>query len=62
MKRVGRMYLAALKDFAESLKPMLREAGMTQHEIDTLVTGFIEDIEHVPGLVGVYHTAWARKL
>ncbi|KAG2151080.1 S-adenosyl-L-methionine-dependent methyltransferase [Suillus bovinus] len=60
--RVGKMYLAALKDFAESLKPMLREAGMTQLEINTLVTGFIEDIERVPGLVGVYHTAWARKL
>jgi SAM-dependent methyltransferase len=62
MRRVGMLYLKALKDFAESLKPMLREARMTQHEIDTLVTGFVEDIEHVPGLVGVYHTVWARKL
>lgn len=62
MKRVGKMYLAALKDFAESLKPMLREAGMTQQEINSLVAGFIEDIERVPGLVGVYHTAWAKKL
>lgn len=62
MKRVGKMYLIALKDYADSLKPMLREAGMTQHAISVLVAGFIGDIEHVRGLVGVYHTAWARKL
>ncbi|KAG0706234.1 S-adenosyl-L-methionine-dependent methyltransferase [Suillus ampliporus] len=62
MKRIGRNYLIALKEFAESLKPMLRETGMTQHDIDSHVTGFIQDIEHVRGLVGVYHTAWARKL
>ncbi|KAG1724598.1 S-adenosyl-L-methionine-dependent methyltransferase [Suillus lakei] len=61
MKRIGKMYLTALKEFAESLKPMFRQAGKTQLEINTLVTGFIEDIEHVRGLVGVYHTAWATR-
>ncbi|OJA20780.1 hypothetical protein AZE42_07016 [Rhizopogon vesiculosus] len=62
MKRAGRRYLAALKVFAENLSPMLRETGMTQHDIDALVLGFIQDIENVDGLVGVYHTVWARKM
>lgn len=62
MRRVGKKYLAALKVFAENLSPMLRETGMTQPEVDALVHGFIHDIENVRGLVGVYHTAWARKL
>ncbi|KAJ8584731.1 S-adenosyl-L-methionine-dependent methyltransferase [Rhizopogon salebrosus TDB-379] len=62
MKRVGRKYLAGLKVFAENLKPMLRETDMTRHDIDALVSGFVQEIENVRGLVGVYHTAWARKL
>jgi SAM-dependent methyltransferase len=62
MKRVGKKYLAGLKVFAENLKPMLRETDMTRHDIDVLVSGFVHEIENVRGLVGVYHTAWARKL
>jgi SAM-dependent methyltransferase len=62
MRRVGKRYLAALKVFAENLTPMLCEAGMTQYDAEALVNGFIDDIESVRGLVGVYHTVWARKL
>ena len=61
MRRIGKKYLAALKVFAENLRPMLRET-MSQHDVDALVAGFIDDIENVRGLVGVYHTVWARKL
>lgn len=62
MKRVGKRYLTTLKGFAESLIPLLRETGMTQHDIEAHVAGFIHDVENVRGLVGVYHTVWARKL
>ncbi|KAG9308111.1 S-adenosyl-L-methionine-dependent methyltransferase [Chiua virens] len=60
-KTLGRANLDAMTMFAESLKPFLRQQGLTEREIAELIEGYIRDMRQVSGLVSVYQTVWTIK-
>ncbi|EGN94744.1 hypothetical protein SERLA73DRAFT_171168 [Serpula lacrymans var. lacrymans S7.3] len=62
MQSVGRTYKAAMEIFADSLKPMLRDVGMLEWELEDVVGRFLNDMNTVRGMVSVYHTVWATKV
>lgn len=60
-KALGRAHLNALAMFADSLRPFLRDRGVTEREIGRLIGGLVRDMRNVRGLVSVYRTVWAVK-
>lgn len=61
MRRLGRAFRAAHLRYADSVKPLLTEAGWTEGEITDIVDEFIHELKTVRGLVSVYHVAHARR-
>ena len=61
MQRLGRAYRATLLRYADSMRPLLMEAGWTDGELDDIIGGYVHDLKTVRGLVSVYHTVHARK-
>ncbi|KAH7911257.1 S-adenosyl-L-methionine-dependent methyltransferase, partial [Hygrophoropsis aurantiaca] len=63
LKRVGGEYRQAMERFADSMRPMLRsDDAIDEMGLEQLIQGYIHDLYHVEGMVGVYHTVWARKI
>ncbi|KAL4077554.1 S-adenosyl-L-methionine-dependent methyltransferase [Scleroderma citrinum] len=60
-RRMGLAYLEAISKLARSFGPMLRNEGYTDGFVQELITGFVEDMRTVPGMVGVYQTVWMIK-
>lgn len=60
-RRLGSDYLEVITRFARSVGPMLRNEGYRDGLVEELVTGFVEDMKTVPGVVGVYQTVWMIK-
>lgn len=61
MKFLGRAFRASMLRYADSVKPLLREAGWTEEEVTELVEGYVHEIKTVRGMVCVLHTVHARK-
>jgi len=60
-RRLGSDYLEVITRFARSVGPMLRNQGYPDGFVEELITGFVEDMKTVPGVVGVYQTVWMIK-
>jgi hypothetical protein len=59
---IGKAYRSSLKKYAQAMKPMLREAGWPDGELDELMRDMVHDTQNVAGISGVYHTVHARKI
>ena len=64
MKELGNTFRDMLVRYANNLKPMLRdpELGLGEAQINNLVTGYMNDMYGVSGMIGVYRTVHAKKL
>lgn len=62
MKALGRAFRASLSRYADSVKPLLQEAGFTEREVTEIVHGYIHELKTVRGMVCILHTVHARKL
>ena len=61
-KKIGRAFRASLVRYADSVKPMLKQEGIGEADIEALVQGYVHDLRNVRGMVGVFHAVYARKL
>lgn len=62
MKMLGRAYRASLLRYIDSVKPLLREAGYSEAEIDEITGAYIHELKTVRGMVSSFHTVHARRL
>ncbi|KAG6849012.1 hypothetical protein H0H93_011995 [Arthromyces matolae] len=62
MQSLGRAFRATLVRYADSVKPLLRDAGWTEVQIGGVMEAFLHDLRTVRGLVAVFHTVHARRL
>jgi len=62
MQVLGNTFRDMLVRYAKNLGPMLKEAGLDNAQVDELVTGYVNDMENVSGMIGVYHTVYAKKI
>ncbi|KAG5730856.1 hypothetical protein E4T56_gene16177 [Termitomyces sp. T112] len=62
MKDIGRAFGATLVRYADSVKPLLLEAGLTEEQVATITAAYVHDLSTVPGLVVVLHTVHARRI
>ncbi|KAJ3568691.1 hypothetical protein NP233_g5554 [Leucocoprinus birnbaumii] len=60
-KELGRDLQGILVRFADSVKPMLRDAGHTQAYIDLLVQNFEAEMDTTPGMLAAYHIVQATR-
>ena len=61
MQGLGSAFQAILRRFADSVKPMLLQAGYSQAYIDVLSRNFGDEIDTTQGLFGIYHIVEALK-
>lgn len=59
--RLGLNNLEVMTEFARSVGPMLRDEGYSNGFVEELITGFMEDMRIVPGMVVMYQTVWMIK-
>jgi SAM-dependent methyltransferase len=62
MKMLGRAFRASLLRYIDSVKPLLREAGYSEAEIDDITGAYIHELKTVRGMVSTLHTVHARRL
>ncbi|KAG6901202.1 hypothetical protein C0995_015449 [Termitomyces sp. Mi166 len=62
MKDLGKAFRAVLVRYADSVKPLLREAGLTEEQVEAIVAAYLHDLRTVSGLVADLHTVHARKI
>ncbi|GLB44451.1 putative methyltransferase domain containing protein [Lyophyllum shimeji] len=62
MKLLGRAFRASLLRYADSVKPLLLEAGWSEEEVLQIIGAYIHELKTVHGMVGVMHTVHARRL
>ncbi|KAG6879313.1 hypothetical protein C0992_003640 [Termitomyces sp. T32_za158] len=62
MKEIGRGFRATLSRYADSVKPLLMDAGWTEEEVAAIAQAYLHDLRTVPGLVAVLHTVHAQKI
>jgi hypothetical protein len=63
-KALGNDFRNVWVRYADSLRPMLAEpsSGLNEAEINDLIAGYLDDLRNVPGMVGKYHTVYAKKI
>ena len=61
MQGLGSAFQAILWRFADSVKPMLLQAGYSQAYVDALSRNFGDEIDTTQGLFGIYHIVEALK-
>ncbi|KAF5376694.1 hypothetical protein D9615_007865 [Tricholomella constricta] len=62
MKLLGRAFRATLLRYADSVKPLLLEAGCTEEEMLHIIGGYVHELKTVRGMVCVLHTVYAHRL
>lgn len=62
MKELGKGFRATLVRYADSVKPLLLEAGWTEVQVAEIVAAYLHDLRTVPGLVAVLHTVHAQRI
>lgn len=62
MREFGNDMRATLVRYGESLKPMLKEAGYAEIQVETVLQAYVHELHTVRGLMGVYRTVHARKV
>lgn len=62
MQVFGNDMRATLVRYGDSLKPMLKEAGYEEADIETIFRAYVHELHTVPGLMAVYRTVHARKV
>lgn len=62
LRTIGYWYRATLDRYANSMGPMLRDAGKTQPEIDGFVREWRHDLGTVHGMVTQFHLVYGRKV
>jgi len=63
MQALGNNFRDIWVRYADSLRPMLREGlGLDEVQVDELVAGYVNDMDNVSGMIGVYHTVHAKKV
>lgn len=61
-RRHGKAMRSSLVQYAEAFIPMLKMDGWEESKLDDLLAGLVYDLRNVRGLVGVFHTVYARKV
>lgn len=61
-KMLGRAYRASVLRYIDSVKPVLREAGYSEAEIDEIAGAYIHELKTVRGMVGTLRVVHARRL
>ncbi|KIM37900.1 hypothetical protein M413DRAFT_30557 [Hebeloma cylindrosporum] len=62
LRRIGTMCREAQEQYADSIKPLLLEAGWEEADASRILADYIQEIRTVGGLVIVLHTVHARKV
>ncbi|CAA7262004.1 unnamed protein product [Cyclocybe aegerita] len=62
LRTIGVDCRRAHQRYADSIKPLLIEAGWTQNGLDRLVGEYMREMDSLNGLVAVVHTVHARKI
>ncbi|KAH8092174.1 hypothetical protein BXZ70DRAFT_951500 [Cristinia sonorae] len=57
----GTCFKGLLKMYVEGLKVVLLDAGWSRAQVDDLARGYLHEMEHIPGMVSIYHAVYARK-
>ncbi|KAF8056042.1 S-adenosyl-L-methionine-dependent methyltransferase [Lyophyllum atratum] len=62
MKLLGRAFRASLLRYADSVKPLLLEAGLSEEEVRHIIDAYVHELKTVSGMVSVLHTVHAQRL
>ncbi|KAG6884446.1 hypothetical protein C0993_011048 [Termitomyces sp. T159_Od127] len=62
MKELGQAFRATLVRYADSVKPLLIEAGWTEGQVAAIIAAYLHDLRTVSGLVAVLHTVHAQRI
>jgi hypothetical protein len=60
-QRLGRAYRASCRRFSLALVPMLVGMGWSESILNEILANYHHDLQNIDGMVGVYHTVYARK-
>lgn len=61
-QELGQEARAICIQYAESLKPLLKESGLGDFEIQEMIIGFLAEIQNTSGIVWIFRTVHARKI
>ncbi|KAG6844102.1 hypothetical protein H0H87_009777 [Tephrocybe sp. NHM501043] len=62
MKHLGRAFRAALVRYADSVKPLLVENGLTEEQVGAIVHEYVHELKTVRGMVSVLYTVHAHRI
>ncbi|KAF9458132.1 S-adenosyl-L-methionine-dependent methyltransferase [Collybia nuda] len=62
LRKLGRAFRASLRRYANSVKPLLYEAGWTEEDVREITQNYIHDLETVRGMVCRLYTVHARRI
>jgi len=62
LRNLGFQFRESVKVWLDSSRPILREGGYSDWEIDALIGGYRNEMETVSGMVSIYYTIWASRL
>ena len=62
LQNIGADYLRVCEQYADSSKPLLLAAGLSEDILERMITDYIQEIHTVNGLVEVLHTVHARRV
>lgn len=58
---MGKGFRTALKKYADSVTPLLREGGLSEAEAEILKSDLLHELRTVPGVVSNYHIIYATR-
>lgn len=62
LKMLGRAFRASLLRYANSVRPLIHEAGWTEEEVAEITGDYIHEMKTVRGMVCRLHTVHARRV
>lgn len=62
LKRLGGLFRESLVTWMESMVPLLRDGGLSDRQISSLIHECIAELEGTEGMFAVYYTFWTRRL
>jgi len=61
-QEMGKAFRAALRRYAESVKPLLLESGLSSEEVEDIVQDYKHELKTIRGMVSELHTVWAHRI
>jgi hypothetical protein len=61
MQRVGKVMRYSYIKYAEAMRTVLQDSGISDSDIDGMIEDLKDDLFNIPNLYVVYHAVWARR-